>query len=70
MDEREKEIMNDIINILKKEKNGLTIGEITRKMMKKRKITRQTLAKYLFALELSGKLTKREIGRAKLFRLA
>jgi DNA-binding transcriptional ArsR family regulator len=66
----ENEIINEILNILKNEKEGLTITEITERMSTKEKITRPTVSRYLLALELSGKITKRVIGRAKLFKLA
>jgi predicted ArsR family transcriptional regulator len=46
-------------------KQPMTIEEVSREL----DISRATASKYLMALEIRGKVGRREIGRAKLFSL-
>ena len=57
------EIIKKILALLDKEKEGLTIAEISRKL----KINRITVTKYVYYLLGAEKIKYREIGGAKLF---
>jgi len=56
---------NRIFQLLKVNKDGLTITETSKKL----KIHYITASKYLAVLEAEGKLKHRDIGMAKLFRI-
>ncbi|MHA1868833.1 MAG: HTH domain-containing protein [Candidatus Heimdallarchaeaceae archaeon] len=54
-----------ILKILKKNKDGLTISDLARKL----KSTRPTIGKYVCILELEKKIEIKKVGPAKLVRL-
>jgi DNA-binding IclR family transcriptional regulator len=58
-------IKDRILKLLQKEKEGLTITDITRILQ----IHYSTSSKYLAVLEAEGKVVHRDIGMAKLFKL-
>ena len=59
-------IKDRILKLLQKQKEGLTITDITRLLQ----IHYSTSSKYLAVLEAEGKIVRRDIGMAKLFRLS
>jgi len=58
-------VKDRIFQLLKVNKDGLTITETSKKL----KIHYITASKYLAVLEAEGKLKHRDIGMAKLFRV-
>jgi len=54
---------SDIINILKKSKNDLSIQQIADEI----KVNRITASKYLAVMEAKGIIRHRVVGKAKLF---
>jgi len=58
-------IKNKILNLLQKQKQGLTITDVSRILQ----IHYSTSSKYLAVLEAEGKVVRRDIGMAKLFKL-
>lgn len=56
------DVREDIIKILSKHPDGLTIQQIAETL----KAHRHTISKYVFALNMAGIIDFREIGRAKL----
>jgi len=65
MNDNDNDIVNNIVTILKKNKNGLTITELSEHMKKNRFITRLNLAK----LEGARKVNMRKVGMAKIYTL-
>lgn len=63
MMELDVETRNKILNILKFKQQGMTISEISRKV----KINRNSVAKYLQLLEVSGQVEMQVVGNAKVF---
>lgn len=62
--DREKNIKKNILNFLKKHREGITITDVSRALG----IHYITATKYLAVLEAEGKLTHRKVGMAKLFK--
>jgi predicted ArsR family transcriptional regulator len=62
--DREKKIKRNILNFLKKHREGITITDVSSSLG----IHYITATKYLAVLEAEGKLTHRKIGMAKLFK--
>ena len=58
-------IKKKIFRLLQKKREGLTITDVTRVLG----IHYSTSSKYLAVLEAEGKIVRRDIGMAKLFRL-
>jgi len=58
-------IKNKIFRLLQKRKEGLTITDVTRVLG----IHYSTSSKYLAVLEAEGKVVRRDIGMAKLFKI-
>jgi predicted transcriptional regulator len=58
-------IRDRILELLKKQKEGLTITDVTKFLQ----IHYSTSSKYLAVLEAEGKIIHRDIGMAKLFKL-
>ena len=58
----EEETMDKIVKLLSQKTYGLTIEEVSSDL----KISRITASKYLSVLEVLGKITVREVGKAKL----
>jgi response regulator of citrate/malate metabolism len=58
----EEENMDKIVKLLSQKTYGLTIKEISSDL----EISRITASKYLSVLEVLGKITLREVGKAKL----
>ncbi len=56
------QIEKKVVDILKKDREGITISDIANKL----KVHRHTLTKYIYRLQGEGKIKIREIGRAKL----
>jgi len=58
------QIEKKVVDILKKDREGITISDMANKL----KVHRHTLTKYIyrFRLQGEGKIKIREIGRAKL----
>jgi len=54
-----------ILKLLQKQKEGLTITDITKIL----KIHYSTSSKYLAVLEAEGKIIHRDVGMAKLFKI-
>ena len=63
--DQEERIKQRILNLLKKNREGLTITEVSNAL----KIHYITSTKYLAVLRAEGKIDYRKIGMAKLFRL-
>ncbi len=59
-------IKNRILNLLQKQKEGLTITDVTKILQ----IHYSTSSKYLAVLEAEGKVIRRDIGMAKLFKIS
>jgi len=59
-------IRDRILELLKKQKEGLTITDVTKFLQ----IHYSTSSKYLAVLEAEGKVIHRDIGMAKLFKLS
>jgi len=58
-------IKNKILKLLQKQKQGLTITDVSRILQ----IHYSTSSKYLAVLEAEGKVVCRDIGMAKLFKV-
>ncbi len=58
-------IKDRILQLLKVNRDGLTITETSKKL----KIHYITASKYLAVLEAEGKLKRRDVGMAKLFKI-
>ena len=58
-------IKNRILKLLQKQKEGLTITDVTKILQ----VHYSTSSKYLAVLEAEGKVVHRDIGMAKLFKL-
>ncbi|MCK4428869.1 MAG: HTH domain-containing protein [Candidatus Aenigmarchaeota archaeon] len=56
------EIENNILGILKKDREGLTISNMANQL----NVHRHTLTKYIYRLEGEEKIKIREVGKAKL----
>lgn len=59
-------IKNRIFKLLQNRKEGLTITDVTKLLQ----IHYSTSSKYLAVLEAEGKVVRRDIGMAKLFKLS
>jgi len=59
-------IKDRILKLLQKEEKGLTITGVTKIL----RIHYSTSSKYLAVLEAEGKVVRRDIGMAKLFKLS
>ncbi len=64
--QQDAEVSERIVRLLKARPRGMTISEISRKLH----ITRNTVAKHLGGLQLSGRVELEVIGNAKVFRYA
>ena len=58
----EKNVRDKILNVLKKNKQGLIITDIAKLV----DISRVTVSKYIYVLTLEGTIVQRKIGVAKL----
>jgi len=58
-------IKDRILKLLQEQKEGLTITDVTKILQ----IHYSTSSKYLAVLEAEGKIVRRDIGMAKLFKL-
>jgi len=62
---KEKETKRRILDAIRRDKDGLTISDASRIL----EMHYTTVSKYLAVLEAEGKITHRDIGMAKLFKL-
>jgi response regulator of citrate/malate metabolism len=62
IDDMPRDIEKNIINLISRERYGLTIDEVSTKL----DINRTTASKYLFALRAQDIVVVRDVGKAKL----